>query len=113
MQREGPSFIDGKFWQLIERNDEDLNGIRLQSNSGLHNEVFVEKDFEPGTLPVAHSDNERRVLGSALIGLNPGILKNDTTACRQRGQAIEPGGPVATVDVLVEQRYSAHLVQNS
>lgn len=54
---------------------------------------------------VAQRDKERLVLGSSLIGLIPGILANDTMACRQRGQGIDPGGEDRMVDVLlVEHR---------
>jgi hypothetical protein len=41
-------------------------------------------------------------------------LTNETMPCRQRGQATDPVGPWATVEIqIVEQRYKAHLVQNS
>lgn len=54
---------------------------------------------------VAHRDKDKLVRGSSLIGLIPGILKNETIACRQRGHGIDPGGPGTTVDVLlVEHR---------
>lgn len=58
-----------------------------------------------------HVQNVRDKLVLAIsltIGLVPGSLANETMPCRQRGQAIEPGGPFATVEVqFVEQRYKA------
>lgn len=47
-------------------------------------------------------------------GLVCGSLTNVTMPWRQRGQAIEPGGPCLLVEAeVVEQRYKAHCVQNS
>ena len=116
MQRVEFSFIEGNLWQLRDRkDDEPSGGIRVQWKSGLHNRVVIEVvEPEPTAGQVAHKDKERLVLGNSLMGLVPESLENETIACRQRGQGIEPGGPAAIVEVLlVEHKYRAHLVQNS
>ena len=56
---------------------------------------------------------------SAEPDLNPSVgvlgnLVNDIIPFRQRGHGIDPDGPVySTRTLLVEQRYRAHLMQNS
>ncbi|KAF9662684.1 hypothetical protein SADUNF_Sadunf18G0079900 [Salix dunnii] len=98
MQRLALKFIDGNFWQLKERN-EDESGEILSCSSPEH----------------VQNDRDKLVLEIALTnGFVPGSLTNETMPCRQRGQAIDPVGPWATVEVqIVEQRYNAHRVQNS
>lgn len=110
------SLIDGNFWQLSDRNDDELSGgIRAQWKSGRHSWVgAAATPSEPTAGHAVHRDRDILVLGGSLMGPAPGTLPKATMAWRQRGQAIEPGGPGTTVDVLfVEQRYRAHLVQNS
>jgi len=103
----------GTFWQLKERN-EDGGEILVHWKSGLRSGVVIEG--KSGSSPVhVQNDRDKLVLAIALTtGFVPGSLTNETMPCRQRGQATDPVGPWATVEIqIVEQRYKAHLVQNS
>ena len=105
--------IDGNFWQL--RGGKDPRGdFPEQQNSGLYNGVVNEEESDPSEEHV-QNDSDKLVLAFSLaIDLAPRSLTNETMPFRQRGHAIEPGGPLDTVEVqFVEQRYKAHLVQNS
>ncbi|PPR91119.1 hypothetical protein GOBAR_AA29567 [Gossypium barbadense] len=66
------------------------------------------------SLEHVQKDRDKLVLATALtIGFAPGSLTNDTIPCRQRGQAIEPIGPLATFVVLfVEQSHIYPMIIN-
>lgn len=106
--------IDGNLWQLRERKEDPRGEIPEQRGSGLQNGVSSEEDSSPSPEHL-QKDRDKLVLAISLTtDLVPGSLTNETMPCRQRGHAIEPGGPLATVEVqFVEQRYKAHGVQNS
>lgn len=115
MQNVELSFMDGKFWRPSDPKEEEPAGVRLQWTFGLHSWEAVEvADSKPEPEPVVHIDKGRLTFGRSWVRLVSGSLTKEKTACRQRGQAIEPGGPRFTVEMLpVEHKYSAHLVQNS
>lgn len=95
--------------------NEDPGGeIRAQWTTGLQSGVVIDVGSNI-SLEHVQKDRDKLVLATALtVGFASGSLINDTIPCRQRGQAIEPVGPLATFVVLfVEQRYKAHCVQNS
>lgn len=114
MQRLELIFIDGNLWKLMERKEDPRGNIREQRRSGLQNGVANEEDSSP-SLEHVQNDRDKLVLAISLTTcLVPGSLTNKTMPCRQRGHAIEPGGPLAMVEVqFVAQRYKAHRVQNS
>lgn len=86
----------------------------MQWKSGLQKGVEIEVVSEPSLEHAVQRDNDRLGRTVSLIGFAPGSLMKETIPCRQRGHAMEPGGPGFAVDVLlVEQRYKAQLVQNS
>ncbi|KAF3649803.1 hypothetical protein FXO38_17519 [Capsicum annuum] len=114
IQRPGLNFNAGSFWQLNERKEEPRGESRVQYKSGLQKGV----SNVVGSCPSAVQEqkgNDRLVLpASLMIGVVCASLMNETMPCRHKGQGIEPGGPWATVDVLlVEHRYNAQRVQNS
>lgn len=113
-QRLALQFIDGNFWQLKDRNEDESGEILVHWKSGLQSWVFIEVKSCSSPEHV-QNDRDKLVLEIALTnGFVPGSLTNETMPCRQRGQAIDPVGPWATVEVqIVEQRYNAHRVQNS
>ena len=114
MQRLELILIDGNLWKLMDRKEDPRGNIREQRRSGLQNGVANEEDSSP-SLEHVQNDRDKLVLAISLTtGLVPGSLTNKTMPCRQRGHAIEPGGPLAMVEVqFVAQRYKAHRVQNS
>lgn len=101
-------------WQLCDRND--LEGEEIFDLVGLQNGVVMSVESPSTSLEHVQNVNDKFVvLGISLgSGLVPGSLTNETMPWRQRGQAIEPGGPCVVVEAeFVEQRYKAHCVQNS
>lgn len=115
MQRLELIFIDRNFWQLTLRKEEPSGEFREQDKSGLQRDVvsWVESATSPEH---EQNDRDKLVLASSLIGLVSGSISNDTIPCRQRGQGIDPMGPLVRVaGLLVElrQKYRAHCVQNS
>lgn len=85
--------IDGNLWQLMVRKEDPRGEIRVQYTSGLQRGVVIE--VESGiSLEHVQKDRDKLVLATALtVGFVPGSLANDTMPCRQRGHAIDPGGP--------------------
>lgn len=95
---------------------EDPRGeIREQQTSGLQSGVVRAADSAAASPEHVQNVRDRLVLANSFTaGFVPGSMANETMPLRQRGQAIEPGGPWATVHVqFVEQRYRAQRVQNS
>lgn len=69
--------------------------------------------FDGVSLEDWHIGSDKLVIAICLTAF-PGSLTNDTMPLRQSGQETEPGGPrEMVVPQFVEQRYKAHLVQNS
>lgn len=94
MQRLELIFIDGNLWQLRERRGDPSGEILVQWILGLQNGVVKEAISGPSS--PEHVQNERDKLVLAIVltifGLVSGSLTNETMPCRQRGQAMEPGG---------------------
>ena len=86
--------IDGNLLQLTDRKDDPRGEIREQQTSGLQNGVVRVAHSDAGS--PEHVQNARDKLVRAIsftAGFVPGSIANDTMPLRQRGQAIEPGGP--------------------
>lgn len=92
MQRLELILTDGNRWQLRDRKEDPRGEILEQRNSGLQNGV---SDVGSGTSPEhEQNDRDKLVLAISLItGFVPGSIANETMPFRQRGHAIEPGGP--------------------
>ena len=88
-------FIDGNLWQLKDRKEDPRGEIREQRNSGLQNGVVSEVvDSASASPEQVQNVRDKLVLAISLAnGLVPGSLANETMPFRQRGHAIEPGGP--------------------
>lgn len=85
------SFSDDNLWQLRERKDDPVGGNRAECTSGLQNGVSIVS--EPRAVQV-QNDSDKLVLAMSLtIADVASSLTNETMPWRQRGQAIEPGGP--------------------
>jgi hypothetical protein len=82
---------------------------------GLHKGVVIEEDVSGSSAAQLQIDRDKLVLAIPFtIGLVFRSFTNETMPFRQRGHAIDPSGPRATIVLqFVEQRYKAHLVQNS
>jgi len=93
MHRLALKFIDGNFRQLKERNEDESGEILVHWISGLQSRVFIEVKSCSSPEHV-QNDRDKLVLAIALTnGFVPGSLTNETTPCRQRGQATDPVGP--------------------
>lgn len=113
IQSPGLNFNAGNFWQLIERKEEPRGESLEQYKSGLQKGVS-KVDSRPSAVQEQKGSDRLVLAASLVIGIVSASLTNETMPCRHRGQGIEPGGPWATVEVLlVEHRYNAQRVQNS
>lgn len=95
------SLIEGNFWQLSDR-----KGAKPSEGIRAHWKSAAPAGPESMVGHVAQRESEKLVaLGSSLIGLVTASFTKAMIACRQRGQAIVPGGPETMADVLfVEHR---------
>lgn len=82
--------------------------------SGLVTRVsFLESGFEVIIEHAVNRDVDELAVARAFIMLASGSFVNETIPFRQRGHGIDPGGPCTFEVELVEERYSAQLVQYS
>ena len=80
MQSVGLRRIEGNFWKLSDRRD-DEGDILVQWKSGFHNLFAIElADSEPIDGQAVQRDSERLGLGDSLIGLKVWSLANVTIA---------------------------------
>jgi hypothetical protein len=105
-------------WQLNERNL--LEGEEIfdpREDVGLQNGVVMSLESPSTKLEHVQNVKDKFVVVLCITfgnGLVCGSFTNETIPWRQRGHAIEPGGPCVLVEAeFVEQRYNAHCVQNS
>lgn len=97
MQKPELSFIEGNFLQLRDRKEEPRGDTRLEDGGGGLQRGVVSKVRSGLSHEHAQKDSERLALAASLvIGLVPGSLVKETMPLRQRGQGIDPGGPLAT-----------------
>lgn len=92
-QRLALNFIDGNFWQLKERKEDERGEMLVQWKSGSQSGVVNVVGSGSSPEHVQKGSDKLVLTISLTTGLVPGSLTNETMPCRQRGQATEPRGP--------------------
>lgn len=113
MHSTGFSVTVANLWQLLDRNEVELNeGTRVHWKSlphvwagGLGSEMGFWSRSGATAGQVVQRDKERLDRGGSRVGIVPGSRMNETMPYRQSGQGMDPGGPDEMADMLlVEQR---------